>query len=81
MPGLRRQKYWSPVGRVDNVYGDRNLFCSCVPMSAYALEATPVAAPRGRAAVRPASADHTISIPPSSSSDCPVMPSDSAEPR
>jgi glycine dehydrogenase len=32
---LRRQKYWSPVGRVDNVYGDRNLFCSCVPMSEY----------------------------------------------
>ncbi len=31
--GLRRQKYWSPVGRVDNVYGDRNLFCSCVPVS------------------------------------------------
>ena len=29
---LRRQKYWSPVGRVDNVYGDRNLFCSCVPI-------------------------------------------------
>jgi glycine dehydrogenase len=22
-----------PVGRVDNVYGDRNLFCSCVPIS------------------------------------------------
>jgi len=32
---LRRQKYWSPVGRVDNVYGDRNLFCSCVPVSDY----------------------------------------------
>lgn len=32
---LRQQKYWSPVGRVDNVYGDRNLFCACVPMSAY----------------------------------------------
>jgi glycine dehydrogenase len=32
---LRRQKYWSPVGRVDNVYGDRNLFCSCVPLSDY----------------------------------------------
>ena len=30
---LRRQKYWPPVGRVDNVHGDRNLFCSCVPMS------------------------------------------------
>ncbi len=27
------QKYWPPVGRVDNVYGDRNLFCSCVPIS------------------------------------------------
>ncbi len=26
-------KYWPPVGRVDNVYGDRNLFCSCVPIS------------------------------------------------
>ena len=32
---LRRAKYWSPVGRVDNVYGDRNLFCSCVPMSEF----------------------------------------------
>jgi len=30
---LRRQKYWAPVGRVDNVWGDRNLFCACVPMS------------------------------------------------
>ncbi|MGX5661301.1 aminomethyl-transferring glycine dehydrogenase [Diaphorobacter nitroreducens] len=30
---LRQNKYWSPVGRVDNVYGDRNLFCSCVPVS------------------------------------------------
>jgi glycine dehydrogenase len=25
-------KYWPPVGRIDNVYGDRNLFCSCVPL-------------------------------------------------
>jgi len=32
---LRRQKYWVPVGRVDNVYGDRNLVCSCPPMSSY----------------------------------------------
>jgi len=30
--GLRKQKYWSPVGRVDNVHGDRNLFCSCLPI-------------------------------------------------
>jgi glycine dehydrogenase len=35
LASLRRQKYWSPVGRVDNVYGDRNLFCSCVPLSEY----------------------------------------------
>jgi len=35
VPALRLGKYWSPVGRVDNVYGDRNLFCSCVPMSEF----------------------------------------------
>jgi len=29
-------KYWPQVGRVDNVYGDRNLFCSCIPLSEYA---------------------------------------------
>jgi glycine dehydrogenase len=29
------RKYWPPVGRVDNVHGDRNLFCSCVPISAW----------------------------------------------
>jgi glycine dehydrogenase len=27
---VRAHKYWPPVGRVDNVYGDRNLFCSCI---------------------------------------------------
>ena len=30
---LKQGKYWPPVGRVDNVWGDRNLFCSCVPVS------------------------------------------------
>ena len=35
LTSLKRQKYWPPVGRVDNVHGDRNLFCSCVPMSAW----------------------------------------------
>ena len=35
LPGLRRQKYWVPVGRVDNVWGDRNLSCSCPPVSDY----------------------------------------------
>jgi glycine dehydrogenase len=29
---LRENKYWPPVGRADNVYGDRNLFCSCLPV-------------------------------------------------
>ncbi|MFY9185380.1 MAG: aminomethyl-transferring glycine dehydrogenase [Limnohabitans sp.] len=29
-------KYWPQVGRVDNVYGDRNLFCSCIPVGDYA---------------------------------------------
>ena len=29
---LRHSKYWCPVGRADNVYGDRNLFCSCAPV-------------------------------------------------
>jgi len=32
---LREDKYWPPVGRVDNVYGDRHLICSCPPMEAY----------------------------------------------
>jgi glycine dehydrogenase len=32
---LRRQKYWPPVSRADNSYGDRNLFCSCVPVEEY----------------------------------------------
>ena len=32
---LKLQKYWPPVGRVDNVYGDRNLVCACPPVSEY----------------------------------------------
>ena len=35
----RNDKYWSPVGRVDNVHGDRNLVCSCPPVSDYAQAA------------------------------------------
>ena len=36
-PGaFRVDKYWSPVNRVDNAYGDRNLVCSCPPIEAYA---------------------------------------------
>jgi glycine dehydrogenase len=36
LPALERSnKYWSPVGRVDNVHGDRNLFCSCLPIETH----------------------------------------------
>jgi glycine dehydrogenase len=35
LPSLKFQKYWSPVARVDNVYGDKNVFCSCVPVEAF----------------------------------------------
>ena len=34
-PWLREHKFWPHVGRIDNVYGDRNLVCSCLPMEAY----------------------------------------------
>jgi len=30
-----RDKYWAPVGRIDNAYGDRNLFCSCPPLTGH----------------------------------------------
>jgi glycine dehydrogenase len=35
VPGLRHTKYWSPVGRIDGAYGDRNVFCSCPPVETY----------------------------------------------
>ncbi len=35
-PFTRQSKFWPAVGRVDNVYGDRNLVCSCIGMEAYA---------------------------------------------
>ncbi|WP_432933751.1 aminomethyl-transferring glycine dehydrogenase [Microbispora sp. CA-135349] len=35
VPGLRDDKYWSPVRRIDQAYGDRNLVCSCPPLEAY----------------------------------------------
>jgi len=35
LPTSREDKYWPPVGRIDNVYGDRHLVCSCPPMESY----------------------------------------------
>ena len=32
LPFVRAHKFWPPIGRIDNPYGDRNLFCSCPPM-------------------------------------------------
>ena len=35
LPSLKQHKYWPPVARVDNVYGDKNVFCSCVPINEF----------------------------------------------
>jgi glycine dehydrogenase len=35
-PWLQSHKYWPPVGRIDNAYGDRNLVCTCPPLEALA---------------------------------------------
>jgi glycine dehydrogenase len=37
-PWLREYKYWPPVGRVDNAFGDRNLMCMCPPVEAFEAE-------------------------------------------
>ena len=34
-PTLRAAKYWPPVGRVGNAYGDRHLVCTCPPLEDY----------------------------------------------
>ena len=39
LASLRRQKYWPPVARVDNVYGDKNVMCACIPVDAYKEDA------------------------------------------
>jgi glycine dehydrogenase len=39
LASLRDRKYWPPVARVDNIYGDRNLVCSCPPVESYAQAA------------------------------------------
>ena len=35
-PWLRQHKFWPAVSRIDNVWGDRNLMCTCPPMDSYA---------------------------------------------
>jgi glycine dehydrogenase len=41
---LYQNKFWAPVGRVDNVFGDRNLVCACPPPEAWVTEAPSEAA-------------------------------------
>ena len=38
LPWIRKNKFWASVARIDNAYGDRNLVCSCLPVSEYAEE-------------------------------------------
>jgi glycine dehydrogenase len=38
LPFVRLRKYWPPVARIDNPYGDRNLICACPPIEAYETE-------------------------------------------
>ncbi len=35
LASLKQSKYWPPVARVDNVYGDKNVMCACIPVDAY----------------------------------------------
>ena len=35
LASIRRNKYWPPSARVDNVHGDRNVFCACPPLESY----------------------------------------------
>ena len=39
-PWTREHKFWPPVGRIDSVYGDRHLVCSCLPVESYREEST-----------------------------------------
>jgi glycine dehydrogenase len=39
LPYVRENKFWPSVARVNNTYGDRNLICTCEPVSSYAEEA------------------------------------------
>jgi glycine dehydrogenase len=43
LPAIKHAKYWPPVGRVDNIYGDKNVFCSCPPLLTYQTDAVEAA--------------------------------------
>jgi glycine dehydrogenase len=38
LPYVKASKFWPTVGRIDSAYGDRNLFCSCIPVEEFAKE-------------------------------------------
>ena len=35
LPSVRGRKYWPPISRIDDAYGDRNLICACPPVDSY----------------------------------------------
>jgi glycine dehydrogenase len=39
LPYVKENKFWPSIARVNNTYGDRNLICTCEPVSSYAEEA------------------------------------------
>ena len=38
LPFVRNGKFWPSIGRIDNAYGDRNLFCACIPVEDFEEE-------------------------------------------
>jgi glycine dehydrogenase len=38
MPWIGNRKYWPPVARINEAYGDRNLVCACPPLDSYSSE-------------------------------------------
>ena len=40
LSSLRDNKFWPSVARIDNVYGDKNLICACLPIESYAETVT-----------------------------------------
>ena len=65
LPFVRAKKFWPPVGRIDNPYGDRNLMCSCPPVEAFETVTRTVArsADVVQAALRPARDAYDVGLP------------------
>ena len=60
----RPDKYWPPVSRIDGAYGDRNLMCSCPPLSAYERLERGGLTRMARTATRDLRPGHPFALPP-----------------